>query len=163
MIYAKQDPTPLIPLSLSLQKDLQETVPPLLSLLTTLHDSTLIATGVLSTLTPNPRAMLTALTPDMLATELADYLVRSPHRVPFREAHHVSGRVVALAEKEGVGMDKLSYGQLREVDERFGEDVVACWDYEGAVERKCASGGTGRKSVEEQIGVLVGMLREYGE
>ena len=140
------------------QKDLQESVEPLMSLMTTLTDSTLIATGVISTLKPNPTAMLAACTPDMLATEIADYLVRSSHRVPFREAHHISGRVVALAEKEGIGMDKLSFEQLKGVDERFAEDVMGCWDYERAVEMKSAKGGTGTASVKEQIGVLKAML-----
>ncbi|KAG7007716.1 argininosuccinate lyase [Physcia stellaris] len=144
-------------------KDLQESVEPMLSLLTTLTDSTLIATGVISTLTPQPSAMLAALAPDMLATELADYLVRSSHRVPFREAHHISGRVVALAEKEGVGMDKLRFEQLKGVDERFGEDVMECWDYERAVEMKSAKGGTGREGVKEQIEVLKGILKGDGE
>ena len=132
----------------------------MLATLTTLADSTLIASGVISTLTPNPTAMLAACTPDMLATEIADYLVRSPHRVPFREAHHISGRVVALAEKEGVAMDKLSFEQLKGVDGRFAEDVVDVWDYERAVEMKSAKGGTGRESVREQIEVLKGMLVE---
>lgn len=135
----------------------------MLSLLTTLTDSTLIATGVISTLTPQPSAMLAALTPDMLATELADYLVRSSHRVPFREAHHISGRVVALAEKEGVEIDKLSFELLRGVDERFGEDVMECWDYERAVEMKSAKGGTGREGVREQVQILKGMLKGDGE
>ena len=135
----------------------------MLSLLTTLTDSTLIATGVISTLTPNPTAMLTALTPDMLATELADYLVRSRYRVPFREAHHISGRVVALAEKEGIGMDKLGFEQLKGVDERFKEDVMGCWDYERAVEMKRAKGGTGKDGVKEQIEVLRRILGADGE
>ena len=130
----------------------------MLSLLTTLTDSTLIATGVISTLIPNPTAMHTALTPDMLATELADYLVRSAHRVPFREAHHISGRVVALAEKEGIGMDRLDFEQLKGVDGRFEEDVMGCWDYERAVEMKSAKGGTGRDVVKEQIEVLKRIL-----
>ena len=144
----------------ALQKDLQETVEPMLNVLPTLIDSTLIATGVISTLTVNPTAMLAACTPDMLATEIADYLVRSSHQVPFREAHHVSGRVVALAEKAGVRMDKLTFEQLQEVDERFEEDVMQCWDNERAVEMKNAKGGTSRKAVMEQIERLKGLSIE---
>ena len=132
----------------------------MLNVLPTLIDSTLIATGVISTLTVNPIAMLAACTPDMLATEIADYLVRSSHQVPFREAHHVSGRVVALAEKAGVRMDKLTFKELQEVDERFEEDVMQCWDNERAVEMKSAKGGTSRKAVMEQIEILKGMLIE---
>ena len=57
--------------------------------------------------------MLKSLTPDMLATDLADYLVRKG--VPFRETHHISGQVVALAEKESTPMDQLSFEQLQGV------------------------------------------------
>ena len=130
----------------------------MLEFLRIVTDSTLIATGVISTLTPNPSAMLAACTPDMLATEIADYLVRSSHRVPFRQAHHISGRVVALGEKEGIGMDKLTFEQLMGVDDRFAEDVMGCWDYERAVEMKSAKGGTSRERVMEQVEMLKGML-----
>ena len=147
----------------ALQKDLQETVEPMLTVLPTLIDSTLIATGVISTLTVNPTAMLAACTPDMLATEIADYLVRSSHQVPFREAHHISGRVVALAEKEGMRMDKLTFEQLQKVDERFGKDVMQCWDNERAVEMKSTKGGTSRKGVMEQVEILKEMLLQREE
>ena len=67
--------------------------------------------GVLSTMTIFPEKMKAALSPDMLPTDLADYLVRKG--VPFSEAHHMSGRVVALTEK-GKLMDQLSKWQLQE-------------------------------------------------
>merc|ERR1711977_694101 len=95
-------------------KDLQESFEPMLDGVKTTADSIQIATGVLSTLTIFPDKMKAALTPDMLATDLADYLVRKG--VPFRETHHISGRVVALAEQEGVLMDKLSVEQLQAID-----------------------------------------------
>lgn len=138
-------------------KDLQESVEPLLDCVKTVGDSVRIATGVLSTLAIYPKKMLEALTPDMLATDLADYLVRKG--VPFRETHHISGQVVALAEKEGTPMDQLSYEQLREIDERFGKDVVSCFDYEKSVEMRKAKGGTSKSSVLEQISVLKDLLR----
>ena len=74
----------------------------MLDLTSTVGDSIRIATGVISTLTPQHKMMYAALTPEMLATEIADYLVR--RGVPFREGHHISGQVVVLAEKEGVPM-----------------------------------------------------------
>jgi len=119
-------------------KDVQESVEPLLDCVKTVGDSVRIATGVLSTVTIQPKRMLEALTPDMLATDLADYLVRKG--VPFRETHHISGRVVALAEKGGIAMDKLSFKQLQGVDERFEEDVESCFDYERSLERGMAKG-----------------------
>lgn len=137
-------------------KDLQESVEPLIDHIKTVGDSIQIATGVLSTLTTNPDKMAAALAPEMLATEVADYLVRKG--VPFREGHHISGRVVALAEKKGVPMDTLQLEELRTVDGRFEEDVKACLDYERAVELKDAVGGTSKRAVIEQIGVLKGLL-----
>lgn len=74
----------------------------MLDLTKTVSDSIQIATGVISTLHPQPQQMRDALAPEMLATEIADYLVR--RGVPFREGHHISGQVVVLAENEGVPM-----------------------------------------------------------
>jgi argininosuccinate lyase len=131
-------------------KDLQESWETMIDGVKTTSDSVQIATGVLSTLTIFPEKMRAALTPDMLATDLADYLVRKG--VPFRETHHISGRVVALAEKNGVLMDTLTVAQLQEVDERFGDDVVeTVFDFEQSVEKRTSKGGTSRKSVLEQI------------
>lgn len=133
-------------------KDLQESVEPLLDHVKTVSDSIQIATGVLSTLKVMPHNMLKSLTPDMLATDLADYLVRKG--VPFRETHHISGQVVALAEQSGTPMDKLTYDQLHKVDSRFEQDVVDMFDYQRSVEMRSASGGTSKASVMEQIKVL---------
>lgn len=137
-------------------KDLQESVEPLLDHTKTVGDSIQIATGVLSTLTVNPEKMKAALAPEMLATEFADYLVRKG--VPFREGHHISGRVVALAENTNVPMNTLSLEQLQGIDSRFGSDVQECLDYERAVELKDAIGGTSKRAVREQIETLKAIL-----
>lgn len=138
-------------------KDLQESFEPMLDGVKTTADSIQIATGVLSTLTIFPAKMKAALTPDMLATDLADYLVRKG--VPFRETHHISGRVVALAEKEGVPMDQLTLQQLQGVDNRFTDDVMEAFNYESSVEKRTVLGGTSKKSVEEQIARIQTLLQ----
>jgi len=130
-------------------KDLQESVEPMLDHVKTVGDSIQIATGVLSTLNIQPENMLRSLSPDMLATDLADYLVRKG--VPFRETHHISGRVVALAEQENVPMDTLTFEQLQGVDGRFEKDVLGVFDYQKSVEMRSAKGGTSRSAVLEQI------------
>ncbi len=152
-------------------KDLQESVEPILEHVKTLKDSLLIAGRVLSTLTTFPDRMLAALTPDMLATDLAEYLVRkgilcfslvintSPHAkpyvgVPFRETHHIAGRVVALSEEEDRPMDKLSFEQLQGVDKRFERDILDVFNYQRSVEMKSAIGGTSKSAVMEQIELL---------
>ena len=92
----------------------------------------------------------------MLATDLADYLVRKG--VPFCETHHISGQVVALAENRNVPMDKLSPQDLQSVDSRPGKDFV--FDFETSVEMRSAKGGTGKESVLEQIMVLKAFLMD---
>lgn len=138
-------------------KDMQEGTSSVLSTIHLLSTSIQILTGVLSTLSIYPQNMRKALEPSMLATELADYLVKKG--VPFRETHHISGRVVALAEKEGKGMDELRVEDFRAVDARFGDDVKSCFDHEAAVEKRTAKGGTAKESVREQIRVLKELLR----
>ncbi len=76
--------------------------------------------------------------------------------VPFRETHHISGQVVALAEERNMPMDKLSYEDLQSVDKRLGSDFI--FDYEKSVEMRTAKGGTSKSSVMEQIQVLKSML-----
>lgn len=134
-------------------KDLQESVEPLLENIKTVKDSITIASRVLATLTIFPKKMLEAITPDMLATEIAEYLVRKKG-VPFRETHHISGRVVALSESLSIPMNKLSLQQFQNIDSRFGEDILEVFDPERAVELKSAIGGTSRTAIEEQISHL---------
>ena len=128
-------------------KDLQESVEPMLDCVKTVSDSISILNGVISTLEILPKTMFQALRPDMLATDLADYLVRKG--VPFRETHHISGRVVALAEERKVRMDKLNHQDLRSIDPRLGNDFE--FDFENSVELRSAAGGTSKASVSEQI------------
>jgi argininosuccinate lyase len=123
----------------------------------TVADSIQIATGVLSTMTIFPDKMKAASSPEMLATDLANYPVRKG--VPFRETHHISGHVVALAEREGKPMDQLSKQQLQEVDNRFGDDVLDCFNYKKSVEYRTAKGGTSKASVKEQIEVVNALLK----
>ena len=134
-------------------KDLQEDKVPLFDAVDTVKDCLAIATGVICTMKPNPEMLMKALSPEMLATDLADYLVRKG--VPFRETHHISGACVRLAEEQKIGLDTLTLEQLQAIDSRFEEDVAKVWDYEVSVERKVSLGGTGRASVLKQIDDLI--------
>ncbi|KAK0649608.1 L-Aspartase-like protein [Cercophora newfieldiana] len=137
-------------------KDLQESVEPMLDHVKTVSDSIQIANGVLATLTVRPDRMQASLDPFMLATDLADYLVRKG--VPFRETHHISGRCVALSEQTGTPMNELTYEQLKGVDARFEKDISEVFNYEKSVEMRSARGGTSKSSVLEQIKVLKEMI-----
>ncbi|KAJ4267658.1 hypothetical protein ACHAPJ_006455 [Fusarium lateritium] len=137
-------------------KDLQEGWEPMLDSVQTVSDSLGIANGVIATLTVRPERMQAALDKTMLATDVAEWLVR--RGCPFREAHHISGRVVALSENTEVSMDKLTLEQLQAIDSRFTADITEAFEYETSVELKSAQGGTSRSAVLEQIQELKAML-----
>jgi len=130
-------------------KDLQEDKIPLFETVDTVRDCLQIATGVVATLVLKEEELGKALCPEMLATDLADYLVRKG--VPFRETHHISGACVRLAEETDVRIDTLTLEQLQNIDSRFEADVMKVWDYEASVERKNSIGGTAKASVQKQI------------
>jgi argininosuccinate lyase len=95
--------------------------------------------------------MAAALTMDMLATDIADYLVRKG--VPFRETHHISGRAVALAEQTKVQISDLSMAQYNELSEHFTEDVMDIFNFENSVEKRNAIGGPSRAMIQRQVDV----------
>merc|ERR1712194_189673 len=133
----------------SYNKDLQEDKVPFFEAVDCVKDCVAIATGVLVTMKPNKEKLLEALCPEMLATDLADYLVRKG--VPFRETHHISGACVRLAEEQNISIDKLSLEQLQNIHQEFSSDVMEVWDYTKSVERKTSLGGTSRKMIIKQI------------
>jgi argininosuccinate lyase len=139
-------------------KDLQEDKEPLFDAVDTLSGALQIAWGVISTLTPNADRLRAALATEMLATDLAEYLVRKG--VPFRETHHVAGAAVALAEQRGVELAALTVADLQGLHPAFDEDVIQVWDFEQSVERRDAEGGTSRRAVLTQIAQLCEWLAE---
>jgi len=134
-------------------KDLQEDKVPLFDAIDIVKDCLAIATGVLATLKTNKDHLRSSLCPEMLATDLADYLVRKG--VPFRETHHISGAAVRKSEELGISLDQLTIEQLKDIDDRFDSDVVEeVWNYEMSVERKSSLGGTSKEMVQNQIDEL---------
>ncbi|KAG9046949.1 argininosuccinate lyase [Tulasnella sp. UAMH 9824] len=133
-------------------KDLQEDKEPLFDAVDTVSACFKISEGVISTLNIHPDKMRAALTMDMLATDLADYLVRKG--IPFRETHHISGRAVALAESRKVQIDELTAEDYKGLSDKFGDDVKDVFDFEKSVENRAAIGGTSLKMVERQVQVL---------
>jgi len=129
-------------------KDLQEDKQALFDTLETVDAALKIASGVLSTLTPQPTRMREALNSFMLATDLSEYLVRKG--VPFRETHHISGRAVQLAEGKNCALTALSVDELKSLHPLFEDDVLKVWDFDASVERKDSVGGTSKRRVLEQ-------------
>jgi argininosuccinate lyase len=84
------------------------------------------------------------------ATDLADWLVREAN-VPFREAHHITGRAVRAAEERGCDLADLPLGVLKEIDDRISERVFDVLSVDASVSSRTSYGGTAPERVREQI------------
>ncbi|KAJ8095264.1 argininosuccinate lyase [Marasmius tenuissimus] len=142
-------------------KDLQEDKEPLFDTVTNAAVSFKIAEGVIATLDIHPEKMRHALTMDVLATDLADYLVRKG--VPFRETHHISGRAVALAESRKCQLNELTLEDYKGLNSLFTDDIHEVFDFEASVERRQSIGGPSRAMVDRQIGVLRSALAQIDQ
>ena len=92
----------------------------------------------------------------LTATDLADYLVNKG--IPFREAHHITGRAVALAESKGVDLSDLSLEELKSIDERIGDDLDL--SLENSMNSRKSYGATAPERVKEQIEYFEKFLKE---
>ncbi len=145
-------------LPMTYDKDMQEDKEPLFDSLDTLTMTLPVMAGALDTLRVNADRMRAALDPAMLATDVAEYLAR--RGVPFREAHHLAGRAVALAESKGLRLDELSEADWRSVSDRFGSDVRTVFSFEQSVASRDVAGGTSARAIREQIRQARAWLRK---
>ena len=130
-------------------KDLQEDKEALFDALDTLHKLLPVITVIIKTLQVNPDKLRAALDEEMLATELADYLVRKG--LPFRQAHHIVGEVVRLAQREKLKLSQIPLSKLAPLSSLFANDFVGVFDFDTAVARRAAPGGTAPAAVQAQI------------
>ncbi|MBN1122147.1 MAG: argininosuccinate lyase [Anaerolineae bacterium] len=130
-------------------KDMQEDKEPLFDAFDTLMLTLPVLAGVVGTITPHAEAMRAALDEAMLATDLADYLVR--RGMPFREAHHISGRIVRRAEERDVPLSALALDDFRAESDVFESDVFTVFDFDSSVARRAVTGGTAPEAVAAQI------------
>lgn len=137
-------------LPMTYNRDLQEDKERLFDTADTVRATTRLLAAMVNHTTVNTRACLTAAAdPTLLATDLADYLVLKG--MPFRQAHHVVGSVVALAEQTGKLLSQLSLEQLRSVDPTFGGDALRCFDLKRSLARRNIVGAPGTKEVAKQL------------
>ena len=145
--------TTLKGLPMTYNRDLQEDKEAFLDADRTLSLSLTVMAGMMAELVFVPERMRQALSRGFLnATELADYLAGKG--VPFREAHHITGQAVALAEERGLTLETLPLDVLRGLCPHIQQDVYAVLDFERAVARRETSGGTGPQSVGRQLADL---------
>jgi argininosuccinate lyase len=129
-------------------KDLQEDKVPVFQATDTLLTILPVLAGALETMSFHEKRMLAAIDASMLATDLADYLVRKG--VPFREAHGVTGKAVRAAAEKGLSLDQLPLTEWQALGP-FDADVKQVFDPLKSVEQRNAIGGTSPGSVKEQL------------
>ena len=144
-------------LPLSYNRDLQEDKPALFDALDTVTTSLQVLTELMRRLKVNREMLKQAVQGgELLATELADYLVGKG--MPFREAHGITGRVVRSAVEQGRELTSFTLEELRRFSDRFEKDVFARLTVQAAIDRKAQIGGTARGQVEQRIRQLERML-----
>lgn len=138
-------------LPLAYSKDMQDDKPPVFEAHDLLALSIAAMTGMIETATfVAPRLRQAAEQGFSTATDLADWLVRVAD-IPFREAHHITGTAVKLAEREGLALDKLPIEALKSIDERIDERVYQALSVDASVESRASHGGTAPSQVRLRI------------
>jgi len=137
-------------LPMTYNRDLQEDKERLFDSVDTARATVRIMDAMLRNVRVNQAACAAAASdPSLLATDLVDYLVLKG--VPFREAHHVVGAVVALAERVRKPINQLSRTEFRAVHTAFGPDVFQLFDVAKALDRRTIIGAPGTRQVKSQI------------
>ncbi len=138
-------------LPLTYSKDMQEDKEQVFDAADTLMLGLAAMTGMVGDMTANREVLKTAAASGFsTATDLADWLVRELG-LPFREAHHVTGTLVALAESAGVDLPDLTLAQMQAVHPGIRDDVFAVLGVENSVRSRMSHGGTAPDRVREQV------------
>ena len=137
-------------LPMTYNRDLQEDKERLFDTVDTVRSSVRLMAAMLDHTTVKEEACRTAASdPQLLATDLADYLVLKG--LPFRKAHHAVGAVVGFAEKAGKSLDQVSLAELQAIEPLFGKDIEGIFDLDGAMRRRELAGAPGPKAVASEI------------
>ncbi|MFT6657524.1 argininosuccinate lyase [Maritalea sp.] len=138
-------------LPLAYSKDMQEDKEVAFDAFDSLGLALAAMTGMINDLKVNRDAMRAAAGSGFsTATDLADWLVREAN-VPFRDAHHITGSAVALAEKKGCDLDALTIEDFKEVDQRIDSRVFKVLSVENSVKSRTSYGGTAPSNVLAQV------------
>jgi len=138
-------------LPLTYSKDMQEDKEAVFDAAETLDLMLAAMTGMVGDMTVNEQAMKKAAGSGYsTATDLADWLVRTLG-MPFREAHHVTGRAVALAESKKVGLEKLALEDLKSIHDGITDDIFSVLSVQNSVKSRTSFGGTAPAEVKKQV------------
>jgi argininosuccinate lyase len=105
--------------------------------------------GAVATARFRPDRIAARLDSQLMATDLADYLVR--RGIPFRRSHEAVGRIVRLAEERRCGLPDLSVDDYRSIHPTFDDDVHEIFDWDRSADSRSVQGGTSRSAVVEQM------------
>jgi argininosuccinate lyase len=149
-------------LPLAYAKDMQEDKEAVFDGLDALKLGIAAMTGMVADLEPDLRAMKrAAASGHSTATDLADWLVLNLG-LPFRDAHHITGKIVALAESKGSDLKKLSLSDLKSVEKGITEEVFAALDVAGSVKSRTSYGGTAPANVKREAKRWIKRLEKDG-
>ncbi len=138
-------------LPLTYSKDMQDDKEPVFEAADTLELSIAAMTGMIRDLTVNTQRLKDSAGAGFTtATDIADWLVRVAG-VPFRQAHHITGRIVRLAEERDCGLEDLSLEDLRAVDARITQDVFSVLSVEASAASRTSHGGTATANVAAAV------------
>jgi len=138
-------------LPLAYGKDMQEDKEPLFDTTKTLSISIAAMSGMIADMSINKAAMRDALQKGHpTATDLADFLVRNLGKA-FRDAHHISGALVALADERGCALENLSLTEMQSIEPLLDENVYSVLKIEDACNARCSFGGTAASDVELRL------------
>ena len=138
-------------LPLAYSKDMQEDKKPTFEAFDDLFLAVAAMTGMIGDLGMDADRMRAAASAGFsTATDLADWLVRTL-KTPFRDAHHATGKIVALAEQKGVRLDELSLADMQSVEPKITKDVFSVLTVEASVASRTSYGGTAPENVKRQI------------
>ena len=137
-------------LPLAYAKDMQEDKEPAFDAFSSLALAIAATTGMVGDMTPNARVMLKAAGAGYsTATDLADWLVRTLH-LPFREAHEITGRIVAAAEAKRVTLERLPLGDMQAIAPRIGREIYDVLGARQSVKSRTSHGGTAPENVRRE-------------
>ncbi|WP_339645961.1 argininosuccinate lyase [uncultured Pelagibacterium sp.] len=138
-------------LPLAYSKDMQEDKEIAFDALDNFSLALAAMTGMMGDLTVNREKMAAAAGAGFsTATDLADWLVRAAN-VPFRDAHHITGRAVAAAEAKGCGLEGLTIEDFKDIDERITSQVFKVLGVDNSVKSRTSFGGTAPANVMAQV------------
>jgi argininosuccinate lyase len=141
-------------------RDLQEDKQALFDTIDTMLLTLPAVAGAVRTAAFRPERAEAVMDAQLLATDLADYLVR--RGVPFRTSHEVIGRLVRRAEERGATLSELTLEDFRAEHETFGPDVHDVFDWEASTDARDTPGGTSRRSIERQLEEAAARLAVLG-